>query len=161
VYGQRPLAPGVAVARQKPDQITMITAGEDGAVYVGWEAAGGPWHTPVRISGPGLVPVGTSFAMQWESQEYGKLDAFFVGYDGRVYVTSDVDGQAWTAPQGLGPTGLAPAGAPIATGWTRPGAAGATLNAFVVDNNGRLNVFAKPPGGPWAGPTPISPVCTP
>jgi hypothetical protein len=165
VYGQGVPSPaGVAAIQQNPTEITMVSVGADGALYVGWEPNyPAPWHLPVRVSDAGLFPPGANVALAWDKGvAYGKVEAFLVDNNGALNVATDAGGSGWTVPQPLSPAHVFPAGAPVSAGLQWPDANGNYMvDVVVVNNSGQLTVTWNPPGASWNGPAALPNFCNP
>ena len=92
------------------------------------------------------------------SQQFGlnQTDVFSVDQSGRLNVSWVVNAGWWQGPQTIGPANLAPAGSFIAA--SRQFGIVNQTDAFVVDNNGQLNVMWVVNAGLWGGPGKIGPV---
>ncbi len=104
------------------------------------------------IDPPAYAP-GGPFAL---SQQFGanQTDLFAIDRAGQLVVFYVEGAGHWSATTGLGPTGLARRGAAIAA--SQQFGVNQT-DAFLVGQNGQLNVFWLQDTGAWNGPVPIGP----
>jgi hypothetical protein len=157
----------IDTAKQLDDQLDVFSVGRDGAIYVTWEHADGPWSDggtvagynrrplPARITPPNLAP--RDAVVTSAKQTPNQLDAFWVGNDGAISVT-------WVAGAGQWTDGVAPAGSPVRItppGFAKPGACIAAaqqtdnqLDLFVVRDDGAVWVTWVTGTGHWSDGTP-------
>ncbi|WP_446212409.1 hypothetical protein [Micromonospora sp. IBSANI012] len=172
-----PAPPGapVAVAFQGVHsggtQLDVFFIGNDGGLYVGWIVDPGAWNAPVRITPPHMAPAGAAVAAAgrgliplgvYPDGDAGtdavgytaRLDVFFIGHDGALYVTSAIGLEAWMHPERIGDFSLAPPGANVAAARQRSN----QLDVFFIGRDGGLYVAWVIDGEEaWQGPLRVSP----
>jgi len=135
------------------NQTDVFLFDKNGQLNVFWIEAALGWNGPSTIGKTGAANPGDHLAAC--AQLGGnQTDVFFIDRNGQMNVAW-VDGEgAWSGPETLGPSGLAPAGAPVAaiqqSGTQR-------TSVFVVDKNGQLNAFWVDGFGSWSGPNKLGP----
>src|SRR5262249_29145441 len=124
-----------------------------GRLNVSWVAKGGTWAGPLPISAAGLAPPGAAVAA---SQQFGldQTDVFFVDTQGRLNVSWVAKGGTWAGPLPISAAGLAPPGAAVAVASQQFAEITQTV-VFLVNIQGRLNIFWMVGSGTWNGPVPI------
>ncbi len=160
----------VAAIKQNDNQLDVLYAGNDGALYVTWEAGDSRWTDgingytpPAQITPLGVAPLGACVSAA--KQNDNQLDAFFVAKDGAVYVTWEVNNGRWS--DGL--NGFTPPAQITPLNFAKPGSCvtpvkqnSNQLDAFVVDHNGVVAVTWESNDGRWTdginGFTPPSPI---
>ncbi len=147
-----PGAPVVAVHQPPNAQLDAFVTASDGSVNVLFEVNNGPWSAPIALTPPGFAPPGAKLAVARQPPNQ-QLTALVVGTNGALHVLWEVDNGPWHAPVPITGAGFAPPGAGIALARQPPND---QLSAFVVDNNGVLNVFFEVDNGPWHGPIAVS-----
>ncbi len=83
-----------------------------------------------------------------------QLEALFAANGGGIRVAWKANNGNWSAPVGISPTNITPAGAGITLKFYPPNN---QFEAFFVDNTGRINVLWKAQNGRWNPPIGISP----
>jgi len=153
--GIAPKGACVATAYQVDNhQLDVFFIGEDGALYVSSVVDMGVWEEPVGISPPGIAPKGGCIATSFREEDH-RLDVFFIGGDGALYVTWVVDQGAWQGPVGISRRGIAPPGAWIATDYQ---GLNNQVDVFFIGEDGALYVAWAEDGGVWQEPVGISPI---
>jgi hypothetical protein len=147
----------VAAIKQNDNQLDVLYAGNDGALYVTWESGDSRWTDgingftpPAQITPLGVAPLGACVSAA--KQNDNQLDAFFVAKDGAVYVTWEVNNGRWsdgingyTPPAQITPLNFAMPGScvtPVKQNHNQ-------LDAFVVDHNGEVAVTWESNDGRW------------
>jgi hypothetical protein len=147
----------VAAIKQNDNQLDVLYAGNDGALYVTWEAGDSRWTdgvngntSPAQITPSGVAPPGACVSAA--KQNDNQLDAFFVAKDGAVYVTWEANNGRWTdgmggftAPVRITPLSFAMPGACVTPVKQNDN----QLDAFVVDNKGEVAVTWESNDGRW------------
>jgi len=140
-----------------PPQTDVFAIGPNGQLQLYSVVGTGTWTGPTPIGPANLAPSGASLAA---SQQFGvaagQTDVFMVGQNGQLQVFWAVGNGSWNGPIGIGPTGLAPAGAHVCASQQFGVAAGQT-DVFMVGQNGQLQVFWAEASGGWSGPLGIGP----
>jgi hypothetical protein len=113
-----------------------------------WVDNAGAWNGPEKIGPAGTALPGSLVAA---SQQFGltQTDVFLVDKNGQLNVFW-VDGfGAWNGPEKIGPAGIANPGCALAASqqFGLP-----QTDVFLVDKNGRLNIFWVDNAGAWNGP---------
>jgi len=145
---------GVAASQQFGlTQTDVFAVNQNGQLTVNWVAGAGEWQGPLEIGPTNYAPVGCSLTA---SQQFGltQTDVFLVNNSGQLAVYWVFDAGVWGGPGGIGPTGIAPAGCPVAASQQ------IGLNqtdVFLFDHNGQLNVYWVDNAGAWGGPGKIGP----
>jgi hypothetical protein len=137
------------------DQTDVFLVDNQGQLNVFWVDGTGAWNGPSKLGPTGLAPAGGGVAA---SQQFGisdQTDVFLVDNQGQLNVFWVDGGGAWNGPETIGPAGLAPPGARIATS-QQFGISNQT-DVFLVDNQGQLNVFWVDGSGAWNGPNKLGP----
>jgi hypothetical protein len=111
------------------------------------------WSGPQTIGGANVAKPG-AFLAACAQANGNQTDVFFVDINGRMNVASVKGDNPWGSPQTIGPSGLAPSGAPVAA---IQQAGTQRTSVFVVDNSGQLNGFWVDGSGAWSGPHKIGP----
>jgi hypothetical protein len=83
-----------------------------------------------------------------------QLEVFFAGTDGVLYDVWKDNNNPWKGPVGLTPPGFAPSGAHVAGAYYPTFK---TLEVFLVDGRGVVNVVWKDNNGNWQGPVGLTP----
>jgi hypothetical protein len=155
--GLAPAGAPVAAANQTADQLDVFVVGNDGAIYVTWVAGLGHWSdgspgnpAPARITSQNLAPKGACVTAVAQNDQ--QLDAFVVGNDGAIYVTSVVGLGHWSdgtpgnpSPARITPQGRAQPGSCVAA--LKPTAQ--QMNAFVTEVFGTLWITWEVNNGQW------------
>ena len=105
---------GVAASQQFGlTQTDVFAVNQNGQLTVNWVAGAGEWQGPLEIGPTNYAPVGCSLTA---SQQFGltQTDVFLVNNSGQLAVYWVFDAGVWGGPGGIGPTGIAPAGCPVA-----------------------------------------------
>ncbi|WP_163840697.1 hypothetical protein [Pseudoxanthomonas sacheonensis] len=140
-----PAGAGIAAAGQGPNQLSAFFVDHQGALNVSWVVGGGIWQGPVAITPRETAPAGAALATGYQGSP-NQLDVLYVGSNQQLHV-SWVEGLGtWQGPVGLGPSGIAPAGAPLATFPQT----NTQLNAFCVGQD--RFVYWVVNAGVWQGP---------
>lgn len=172
-----PAPPGAPVAaayqgvHSGGNQLDVFFIGNDGGLYVGWVVGLGAWNRPVRITRADMAPAGAEIAVGarglvplgvYPDSPSGvdavgyasRLEVFFVGHDGALYVSSAAGLGPWSDPQRIGDVGLAPPGASVTTAHQ----GSAQLDVFFIGRDGGLYVAWVVDGeNVWRGPLRVSP----
>lgn len=144
---------GLAVSQQFGiNQTDVFSVNENGQLTVNWVVDAGPWTGPVTIGSQNFAPVGCPLTA---CRQFGlsQTDVFVVGNNGQLSVFWVDNAGAWGGPVAISSPGIAPPGAHIAVS-QQFGASNQT-DAFLIDNNGQLNVFYVNSAGSWQGPVKI------
>jgi hypothetical protein len=138
----------VAAVRRNEEQEDAFVIANDGAVWTSREVMNGPFNT-IRIwdGAPITAPPGGGIAavVRNDHQE----DIFFVGDDGAIWSSSEVDAGPFSQPVAMTGKGFAPPGAHI-TALMRNSV---QEDIFVIDNGGILQTMFF--NGVWNGPAPL------
>lgn len=136
----------VVAARQAPDQLDVFWIGEDGAVWVSWETAGGGWRDgvdgrgrPARVTPEGYGLPGAPLAAARQAED--QLDVFWIGHSGAVWVTWAGRHTAWTD----GAEGRPPPAPVTPAGFATPGG----FLAAEAQTADQLDVFWIHDGAIW------------
>ncbi|MFG2143685.1 hypothetical protein ACGFRG_05730, partial [Streptomyces sp. NPDC048696] len=148
--------PGAALAtgRQANDQLDVFVVGNDGVLYVLWEANNSAWSQPIALTPKNFAPPGAALATGRQAND--QLDVFVVGSDGVLYVLWEANNSAWAQPIALSPARFAPPGAVVASAYQSLTHDFHQLDAFVVGNDGALYVTWEQNNGPWSAPARIT-----
>ena len=138
----------VAVYQPLNEQLEVFVVGANGALNVVWKDQNGPWHAPVGLTDPGLVPSGAHVAGAYYPF-YKQLEVFFLDKNGIFNVVSKANNGAWHSPFSLSPPGFAPPGAPL-TAIYQP--FNEQLEVLTVDSRGAITVIWKEHNGAWHAP---------
>jgi hypothetical protein len=143
--------PGCALAASQQfggNQTDVFLVDKNGQLNVFWVDNAGAWNGPEKIGAAGIAQPGSFVAA---SQQFGltQTDVFLVDKNGQLNVFW-VDGfGAWNGPEKIGPAGIANPGCAVAAsqqfGLSQ-------TDVFLVDKNGRLNIFWVDNAGAWNGP---------
>ncbi len=135
------------------DQTDVFLVDKTGQLNVFWVIGTGPWGGYATVGPPGLADTDskTHLAATLHSGTTDRTDLFLVDKKGQINLFWVEGAGSWSSGETIGPAGLAPSGAPLAAS-IHYGVAGQT-DVYVVDNNGRLNVFSAIGNGPWTGQT--------
>lgn len=152
-------------------QLDTFFIGHDGGLYVAWVVGTGAWNAPFRITPANMAPPGAPVAAGsnamiplavFPSEPAGtdavgfnaRLNVFFVGHDGALYVSSVVGVGQWEQPRRISDVGLAPPGAAVVAGPQTS----RQLDVFFVGRDGAVYVaWAVDPDNHWHGPIRITP----
>ena len=98
-----------------------------------------------------LAPTWPRLARLWplSRRQSSQLDVFFIGNDGRVYVSWVVGIGAWNGPVAITPPNSAFAGGDIVAATQVPG----QTDVFYVGTDGAVRVLWATGNGGYAGPT--------
>ena len=135
-------------------QIDVFVVGNNGQLQVFWASGSGGWSGPLGVGPTGFATGGAHVAA---SQQFGvadQTDVFVVDKSGQLAVFWVQGSGDWNGPLTMGPSGLAPAGAPVAV--SQQFGANNQTNVFLVDNTGRLVTFWVENSGAWQGPLALS-----
>ncbi|MDF3834172.1 hypothetical protein P3W85_14580 [Cupriavidus basilensis] len=135
------------------NQLEVLYVGVDGALSVLWKAQNGQWKPPAKISAPNLAPSGGGISAAFYPLN-NQLEALFAANDGGIRVAWKANNGAWNPPVGISPGNITPAGARITLQFYPPNN---QLEAFFVDNAGKVNVVWKAQNRAWNPPVGISP----
>jgi hypothetical protein len=143
--------PGCALAASQQfggNQTDVFLIDKNGQLNVFWVDNAGAWNGPEKIGPAGIAQPGSLVAA---SQQFGltQTDVFLVDKNGQLNVFW-VDGfGAWNGPEKIGPAGIANPGCALAASqqFGLP-----QTDVFLVDKNGRLNIFWVDNAGAWNGP---------
>jgi hypothetical protein len=150
----QPGAP-LSAAKQNDRQLDVFWAGNDGAIWVTWEAGDSAWRDgldgrdPRPITPKGFAVPGSATAAA--KQNSAQLDVFWVREDGAVWVTWEAGDSAWRDgsnngyPVRVSPSGLAPPGAPLAAILQNEH----QLDVFVVGVDRAIWLTWEADDGPW------------
>jgi hypothetical protein len=131
----------------------VANSGDGPILVVFWVQGAGTWNGPLGIGPPGFAPAGAPLT---SSQQFGipnQTDVWEISNNGAVHVFwVDVSG-AWKGPLQIGPTGFAPAGAPL-TSSQQFGVPNQT-DVWEVANSGDTDVFWVQGASAWNGPLQI------
>ncbi|WP_329395145.1 hypothetical protein [Streptomyces melanogenes] len=149
--GFAPAGAALTTGAQSNDQRDVFVVGNDGVLYVLWEANNGAWSQPIALTPPRFAPPGA--ALTTGRQANDQLDVFVVGNDGVLYVLWEANNSAWSQPIPLTPPRFAPPGATPATGRQ----SNDQLDVFVVGNDGVLYVLWEANNSAWSQPIALTP----
>ncbi|PKV90169.1 hypothetical protein [Streptomyces sp. TLI_146] len=149
--GFAPAGADLATGAQANDQRDVFVVGNDGVLYVLWEANNSAWSQPIPLTPARFAPPGAALATGRQAND--QLDVFVVGNDGVLYVLWEANNSAWSQPIPLTPARFAPPGAALATGRQ----ANDQLDVFVVGNDGVLYVLWEANNSAWSQPIPLTP----
>ncbi|MFF9898261.1 hypothetical protein, partial [Streptomyces longispororuber] len=79
----------------------MFVVGQDGALYVLWEANNGPWSDPIALTPKNFAPPGACLVTGRQAND--QLDVFVVAQDGALYVLWEANNGPWSDPIALTP----------------------------------------------------------
>jgi hypothetical protein len=127
---------------------SLFWLGPDGTYYVRTFSSGVP-GSPTALTGANFAPAGAGGAAAQQTASIA--DAFVVGNDGKVYMTSSTNGGPWQPPTPLTSAGFAPPGAALATAWQ-----GGQLGVAAIDNSGALQILWWNAASGWGGPVPVT-----
>ncbi|GLQ93240.1 hypothetical protein [Dyella acidisoli] len=163
--GPRPIGPshfappgaGLAAGPQFgcPNQTNVWVVDSTGRLVVFWTNQPGQWNGPVPISAAGFAPPGARLAT---SQQFGcdnQTNVWVVDSTGRLVVFWVENAGAWNGPVAISAPGFAPPGASMSA--IQQFGCDNQTDVFVVDVNGRMNVFWVENAGSWNGPVQVSP----
>ncbi|MBR7839301.1 hypothetical protein KDL01_38930 [Actinospica durhamensis] len=164
--GRAVFPPGASVATSAhygiDNRTDVFAVDNHGQLRVFWVIGTSPWSGPANI-GEAMFPPGASVAA---SAQYGidnQTDVFAVDNNGQLRAFWANGTGPWSGPVNIGPAGMFPRGASLATS-AHYGAEDQT-DVFAADNNGQLHMFWVKGAGPWSGPvrigTPYSPSVRP
>jgi hypothetical protein len=111
------------------------------------------WTGPQTIGATNVANPGANLAACAQANG-NQTDVFFIDVNGHMNVASVIGDNPWSGPRTIGPSGLAPSGAPVAA---IQQAGTQRTSVFVVDNTGQLNGFWVDGSGTWSGPNKIGP----
>jgi hypothetical protein len=144
-------SPGCPLAASQQfggNQTDLFLVDKNGQLNVFWVDNAGAWNGPEKIGPANFAMAGSYLAA---SQQFGltQTDVFVVDQNGQLNVFW-VDGWgAWKGPEKIGPAGIAEPGCRLAAsqqfGLSQ-------TDVFLVDKNGRLNIFWVDNAGAWNGP---------
>ena len=159
----------LAGAKQNPSQLDVFCVRDDGAVWVTWEVNDGVWRDgasgrmPARITPPNVAPVGAPLAAIQPRDK--ALYVFYVGDDGAIWLTYEVDDGPWTDgndgrnPIRVSPRAKFPQRAHIAAAKRHDG----QLQVFAVGLDGAIWMTCPDTQGKWrdgdSGRLPIQVTC--
>ncbi|WP_367136692.1 MULTISPECIES: hypothetical protein [Streptomyces] len=148
--------PGAALVTgaQANDQRDVFVVGNDGILYVLWEANNSAWSQPIALTPARFAPPGAALATGRQAND--QLDVFVVGNDGTLYVLWEANNSAWSQPIALTPARFAPPGAGVASVTQSTQQDFHQLDAFVVGNDGALYVTWEQNNSSWATPAKIT-----
>ncbi|MGH9276623.1 MAG: hypothetical protein ACRD12_00715 [Acidimicrobiales bacterium] len=116
-YGLAPPGSAVTVETTRRD-LNLFFIGHDGRPYTAWVAAKDRWSGPLAMASPaGLAPPGSAITSARPGGDH--LDLFFLGNDGRLYISWVTDYDHLARPGSIGPASAAPVRAGVASG-TQP-----------------------------------------
>jgi hypothetical protein len=133
---------------QNATTFAAVAAGMDQALHVR-KLTNGAWGVATSLTAIGFAPAEAAVAVG--QQTASQTDAFVVGNDGALSVTSEANNGPWQTLSPLTSTGFAPPGAHLATANQ-----GGQLGVFVVDTNGVLQVIWWNPIFGWLGPVALT-----
>jgi hypothetical protein len=143
VPSEPPVQANVAAAQQDANTTTVLTAGNDGAVWDRWVVQSGIFQGPSAKTPTGTVAPGAQIALQQNGAS--ELDAFFVDTQGRVREMTETN-NAWTlVSTPLTAAGSLASGARLATGLVN----GNIRLVAYVDRTGALGGVFSVNGGAW------------
>ena len=129
---------------------------QKGQLYVLWALGAGNWNGPEPIGPKGFASRGPMIAASGHFGVDNQMDVFVTDQKNQINVFSSVSGGTWSGPKTIGMAGLSRAGA-FFTVSQRFGKNDQT-DLYIVDIEGRLNVFSSIGSGDWSGPQTIGPV---
>ncbi|MGC1761305.1 MAG: hypothetical protein WA742_18300 [Candidatus Cybelea sp.] len=135
------------------DQTDLFLVGLNGQLQVYWAKSTGGYHGPVGVGPTDLFLPGGLAA----SQQFGcnnQTDVFLVDKNGRLVVFWVQGAGAWSGALAISSPGFASPSASVAV--SQQFGCNNQTDVFVVDKDGRLNVFWVQGAGAWAGPLAIS-----
>ncbi|WP_394316498.1 hypothetical protein [Streptomyces noboritoensis] len=144
--GFAPAGAALTTGAQANDQRDVFVVGNDGVLYVLWEANNSAWSQPIPLTPPRFAPPGAALATGRQAND--QLDVFVVGNDGALYVLWEANNGPWSQPIALTPPRFAPPGATLATGRQ----ANDQLDVFVVGDDGVLYVLWEANNSAWSHP---------
>jgi hypothetical protein len=111
--------PGGALVATKPfgqyQQTDLLFVDANGAVNVMWVVDDGAWQGPAPITASGVAPAGAAMTAASSFHDSWRTNVFFVDRAGAANVMWVVGVGDWQGPTRIGPAGLLPAGARVAT----------------------------------------------
>ncbi|HEY2392825.1 MAG TPA: hypothetical protein VGK22_16740 [Candidatus Angelobacter sp.] len=148
--------PGACIAASQQiglNQTDVFLFDHNGQLNVYWVDNAGAWQGPGKIGPQGIANPGGFLTA---SRQFGlnQTDVFFVDKNGQLNVCWVVGAGAWQGPGKIGPAGIAPPGACVAASQQ------IGLNqtdVFLIDKEGKLNVYWVLEAGAWGGPGGIGP----
>jgi hypothetical protein len=146
--GRQPLRIVQALASGSRVTTAAINVGASGAFYTR-SFQNASWPAPTALSAAGFAPPTAGVAAGAQSPTQN--DAFVVGNDGKVYVTSQTNSGPWQPLSPLTAANFAPPGALLTTA----GVAG-QLGVFLVDNAGKLQVITWTSARGWLAPVAVT-----
>jgi hypothetical protein len=130
------------------NQTDVFLVDKNGQLNVFWVDNAGPWSGPEKIGPAGYANPGSAVAA---SQQFGlsQTDVFLVDKNGQLDVFWVDNAGPWNGPEKIGPANIAIAGGALAAsqqfGLSQ-------TDVFLMDDNGRLNIFWVDNAGAWNGP---------
>ncbi|PKW18487.1 hypothetical protein [Saccharopolyspora spinosa] len=140
--------PGVALAKQDPNQLTAVIIEDDKRIHVTWEVDDGNWQPDYPFGDP-VFSAPPDIAMDRQNDD--QLTAAAGGKNGQLYVAWVEKNGTWHGPDPQGTAGvLPPNGAPVALGKLRDG----QVAAVAIGHDKRMCVAWETEDG-WQGPVPF------
>ncbi len=154
-------AAGAAVATSQQfgvaDQTDVFVIDADGMLNVWWVNGGGIWQGPQPVgAGAARVAGSTSLVATQQSGAPDQTDVLAIDSGGNLTVWWVNGPGTWQGPDVVGGGPVAVDGQPALAASPQLGATDQT-DVFVVDRNGRLNVFWVNGPGTWQGPHAFDP----
>ena len=142
-----PAGAAVTAAQQTTSQSDAFLVGNDGKVYMAFEANNGSWHAPTPLTSANFAPPGAPLTTATQS---GQLGVFVVANSGALEVLWWNPLIGWLGPTALTPANYVPVNAGLAAGTRASG----ELDIFAVGADGVLKYMAL--SGVWSGPWALS-----
>ena len=134
------------------NQLEALFVGNNGAVYVAWQANNGTWQTPVGISPVSLAPAGSAMSLSYYPPN-SQFEAFFVDNRGAVNVIWKANNGNWNRPVGISPAGFGVPGKSIVAAF-QP--LNNQLEVATVGANGAINLLWKENNSTWKPPVSLT-----
>jgi hypothetical protein len=135
-------------------QTDLFLVGLNGQLQVYWAKSTGGYNGPVGVGPTDLfTPASVAACQQFGCNN--QTDVFLVDKSGRLVVFWVQGAGAWNGPVAISAPGFALPTAGVAA--SQQFGCNNQTDVFVVDNDGRLNVFWVEGAGAWNGPVPIGP----
>jgi hypothetical protein len=155
-----PVGAELAMVQHTKDISTVLSIGNNGAMYVSWFdlVAGATWKDPIQVSPPDTFPRGSSIAAGKHIPNV--ITAFTVGNDGAIHVSWTTQA-GWNKAAGVKGPGPYPPVPITPKGMFNPGAGVAMVNfngvleGFAIGKDGGIYT-SWISNGPWNGPVKIS-----
>ena len=150
---------GQLLSHQGRTQLDAAFFDQQGRLRIVWAFGEFQWTGPTFVTGANAGKPGTPVALAYQNAPGTprQLDAIFIDAAGALAVCWVIEEGAWSGPQRISATGVAPAGGHVAVAHqTTTG----QLDALFFDNQGRLNVAWVTGEGAWHAPVAITAAST-